>query len=481
MQCNYGKLNFYIGAQAAAEGRPSAYPDIDFCTNQDVICSEESKESGIRYVVGMFEWIERVQDYYDSTLGWSYKEELYKFVDNGMDNDVFVDSVSNIVVRGCHLSDNYPCSASTYTSVDTNRFLYGRERRTNFKNIIRLVFELPIAASSQFDGGDIVIVPVETQTTTRQPSSSPTFERLPYPVIDAGEVTSRPTGSPVEFSDLTQYNNGGRYEIDGQVTDESVLLSRNTTLVLEQGGYIEAPLNTDWPAVRISTASMFIGKGGVVNGSFADISLLEGECIDGGDAIHVNNGQSSPETASHAEFYDGIYVIGGDAPGGVGGNALYVNGFGTTVIINGGAFRGGHGANNNGGDNGFSIYVLNSAEVHIRAGIFQGEMKVERHGQLMLYGCFRKHGTKVTGSFVDGTYLDVNVGTYYGGEVMLVSVSDQECETAPSSSPTNVPTFSPQPHAPRPNDGSKTGASCGFITMVAFTLLHRLMHRSVFN
>lgn len=37
----------------------------------------------------------------------------------------------------------------------------------------------------------------------------------------------------------------------------------------------------------------------------------------------MNNGQSSPETASKAEFYDGIYVIGGDAPVGIGGNALH--------------------------------------------------------------------------------------------------------------------------------------------------------------
>ena len=53
-----------------------------------------------------------------------------------------------------------------------------------------------------------------------------------------------------------------------------------------------------------------------MNGSYAE---LDSECTDGGDAIHVNNGQSSPETASYAEFYDGMYVIGGDAPGGVGG------------------------------------------------------------------------------------------------------------------------------------------------------------------
>ena len=74
---------------------------------------------------------------------------------------------------------------------------------------------------------------------------------------------------------------------------------------------------------RVSIASTFIGNGGYVNGSYADSSFVEGEYEDGGEAIHVNNGQSSPETASKAEFYDGIYVIGGDAPVGIGGNALH--------------------------------------------------------------------------------------------------------------------------------------------------------------
>lgn len=60
-----------------------------------------------------------------------------------------------------------------------------------------------------------------------------------------------------------------------------------------------------------------------MNGSYADTSFLEGDYEDGGEAINLNNGQSSPDTASYAEFYDDIRVIGGDAPGGVGGNALH--------------------------------------------------------------------------------------------------------------------------------------------------------------
>lgn len=74
---------------------------------------------------------------------------------------------------------------------------------------------------------------------------------------------------------------------------------------------------------RVSIASVLIGKGGSVNGSYADTSFLEGDYEDGGEGIHMNNGQSNPETASQAEFYQGIKVFGGDAPGGVGGDALH--------------------------------------------------------------------------------------------------------------------------------------------------------------
>ena len=78
-----------------------------------------------------------MQDYYDSVDEWSYKDELYKFVDSGMDDDVFIDAVSNIVARGCHKSIHSECSSPTM-SVETNRFLYGIERRMHFKNIIRV-------------------------------------------------------------------------------------------------------------------------------------------------------------------------------------------------------------------------------------------------------------------------------------------------------------------------------------------------------
>ena len=93
-------------------------------------------------------------------------------------------------------------------------------------------------------------------------------------------------------------------------------------------------------------------------------------------------------------------------------------------------------------DNGLSLYVLNSATVHIYSGLFNGDMKVERRGVIAFYGCFMRNGTQVTGIFEDESELAVTIRTYYGGEVLLIPLAEQECETAPSTAPTNFPTIS---------------------------------------
>ena len=36
--CNFGKLNYFLGAGAANDGRSSRYPQIDFC-KYDYVCS----------------------------------------------------------------------------------------------------------------------------------------------------------------------------------------------------------------------------------------------------------------------------------------------------------------------------------------------------------------------------------------------------------------------------------------------------------
>ena len=60
-----------------------------------MICnSAQHKE--LKWVAGMFYWIDSVQGY-ESDDGWDYVTALHAFVDGGMTDDGFINSVSGIV------------------------------------------------------------------------------------------------------------------------------------------------------------------------------------------------------------------------------------------------------------------------------------------------------------------------------------------------------------------------------------------------
>ena len=96
---NFGKLNYFLGAGAAKDGRTSRYPNIDFCKDPEVICNS-SEYNELKWIAGMFYWIESVQSY--NKEGWDYLTELKSFVEGGMSDTSFIDGVSGIVNRGCH-------------------------------------------------------------------------------------------------------------------------------------------------------------------------------------------------------------------------------------------------------------------------------------------------------------------------------------------------------------------------------------------
>ena len=129
--CNFGKLNYYLGKRAADEGRESRYPSIDFCKDPEAICASR-QYTELKWVAGMFYWMESVQTY--DSAGWNYMDELHKFVDEGMTNMDFIDSVSGIVNRGCH---NPPCGTGE---------LHSREERQ--ENFVKVLAEFEDAAGS---------------------------------------------------------------------------------------------------------------------------------------------------------------------------------------------------------------------------------------------------------------------------------------------------------------------------------------------
>jgi len=172
--CNIGKLNYYLGAAAAREGRQSLYPNIDFCRDPEATCSSDKGEE-VKWTTAMFEWSDRIQRY--NKNGWNYETELYKFFDGGMQDDRFIESTNRILARGCH---EYGCS-------EFGEPRFADERKANFYMIINDVFAIK----------DIVM---PTNRPTRKPtgkptSSAPTESNVPSPLVPLQLETSPQTAS----------------------------------------------------------------------------------------------------------------------------------------------------------------------------------------------------------------------------------------------------------------------------------------------
>ena len=133
--CQYGKLNYYIGARAKEEGRDALFPDIDFCHTPQQICSQDPMNGNVEWIAGLFRWIDAVQSY--SHPDWSYIQQLNQFVMGGMRDGYFIEAVSGIVTQGCH---SPPCEESSGATVD---MIDARQRWENFK-VVAETLGLPV-------------------------------------------------------------------------------------------------------------------------------------------------------------------------------------------------------------------------------------------------------------------------------------------------------------------------------------------------
>ena len=131
--CTLGKLNKYLGKRAADEGSFSRYQDVDFCVTPDAICKNFYWTRELRWILGFFEWSDRVQSYFDLNTGWKYIDELKKFVLDDMVDTDFISKVTNIVTRKCH---DGKCS--------DNDIRFEMERKNYFHKIVFDVFNLPL-------------------------------------------------------------------------------------------------------------------------------------------------------------------------------------------------------------------------------------------------------------------------------------------------------------------------------------------------
>jgi hypothetical protein len=124
--CNFGKLNYYMGARGHAEGRKVLFPDINFCKNPEAICAPESPPQ-LKWIAGFFYWLNSVQSYVDKD-GWRYMDKLKKWTDAGMklEDTSYIDACSGIVNRGCY---NPPCGGNPLDG--------GKERAANFAAVLK--------------------------------------------------------------------------------------------------------------------------------------------------------------------------------------------------------------------------------------------------------------------------------------------------------------------------------------------------------
>lgn len=137
--CRYGKLNYYLGMRAAREGRKSLYPTIDFCEFPQGVCSSDETYGGeLQWMVGLFEWVDRIQSY--DRDGWNYLNELKAFADGGYTDFDFVDRVSSIINLGCH---SPPCTGISPTAREAHNLRERNEVFQRFLNQLRVVYNFP--------------------------------------------------------------------------------------------------------------------------------------------------------------------------------------------------------------------------------------------------------------------------------------------------------------------------------------------------
>jgi len=172
--CLYGKLNYHLGEnKAMRDGRETAmFPDINFCTNPGEVCSGSKESIQLRWITGMYHWMENVQKYNET--GFNYKAKLVEYVNNNLIDEDFIKMVSRVHLLGCHGEKCH--ERRTINDMD--------DRVRNFEKVLTsfgLQFGTHATAEPPFKGFPGQIPPtnpptikVEFDRTTTAPTSSPT-------------------------------------------------------------------------------------------------------------------------------------------------------------------------------------------------------------------------------------------------------------------------------------------------------------------
>ena len=204
--CNIGKFNFYAGRNGALNGRSTLYPYIDFCEYPEAICSSDITNE-LRWTIAFFEWAERIQGYSDGTR-WAYVNQLMQFVDQGMTDDSFIDSVGRVLSHGCHREG---CSNKDVRDA--------QQRRDNFYTIINDVFDIPsILQGNQKPLSNITPAPAPMmQIPPSTPVWAPSLE-----IVNIPQPQPWPYGTARLETDMPTFEGEGLESLEGNGSDRSV-------------------------------------------------------------------------------------------------------------------------------------------------------------------------------------------------------------------------------------------------------------------
>mmetsp|Transcript_26203 Transcript_26203/g.56491 ORF Transcript_26203/g.56491 Transcript_26203/m.56491 type:complete len:1199 (+) Transcript_26203:258-3854(+) len=215
--CNLGKLNYYLGKRAADEGRESKYGDIDFCANPEATCSDDERTMEMRWIVALFEWVERVQTYENEENGWNYIEELTKFtMDEGDligsikfsfgkgEPTHFVDEVGGVLDQGCPFP---PCNRER-----PQRLRWRTSRKQNFITAVEGV-GLPVKSESYRATEDHFLDPIikgdleNKMLQSKSPLDGTMYQSYRYHFDDFMESLRKMSdiGFGINSEDITDY------------------------------------------------------------------------------------------------------------------------------------------------------------------------------------------------------------------------------------------------------------------------------------
>lgn len=222
--CAFGRLNHYLGKQAAER---ALFPDTDFCVNPEAVCGASLRHELI-WMSGLFYWIDHVQSY--DRGGFVYMDELRAFADGGMSDDEFIKRVAAIVQVGCH---DPPCeSAGCLHFPCDGAYPLDLNYVESVRKVFRILSELSVwELFPETPGGTIAPTPAPTLSPscvtncTEFPSSSPlapTANPSKEPFTPPTSVPSEPPSRIVDarisfFGDISTYLKRRRAMIESEI------------------------------------------------------------------------------------------------------------------------------------------------------------------------------------------------------------------------------------------------------------------------